>query len=67
MKAAAIPPIRVKQAFRFEKYEFVRGGVESIARSEAAHDWFPADVLIASLEAKVAAAGERRSSVLPTD
>lgn len=67
MNAAAIPPIRVEQAFRVEKSEFIQRGTESIARSEAAHDWIPADVVIASLESKGAAARERRSSALPID
>lgn len=42
-----------------EQTEFARRGMQSIARSEAAGDWIPADAVIAKLEAKVAAARQR--------
>jgi hypothetical protein len=43
-----------------ERSEFIRRGLASIARSEAARDWIPAEDVIAKLQAKVAAARERR-------
>jgi len=43
-----------------EQSEFVRRGLSAIARSEAARDWIPADQVSAKLEAKIAAAQERR-------
>jgi hypothetical protein len=48
-------------ARRREQSEFVRRGLASIARSEAAGDWVHADAVIANLEAKVTAARERRA------
>ena len=40
--------------------EFVRRGLASIARSEAAGDWIAAESVIAKLKARVAAAREQR-------
>ena len=40
--------------------EFVQRGLAAIARSERDGDWVPAETVIAKLEAKVAAARERR-------
>jgi hypothetical protein len=52
--------VRNELAHRGERSTFVRRGLASIARSEAAGDWLPAEELIAKLEAKVAAARKRR-------
>jgi len=52
--------VRTEVARRRDQCDFVRRGMESIARSEAAGDWVPAEAVIAKLEAKVAAARERR-------
>ncbi|MEY2684156.1 MAG: hypothetical protein RJA09_1300 [Pseudomonadota bacterium] len=52
--------VRTEVARRREQSEFVRRGLAAIARSEAAGDWVPAEVVVAKLEAKVAAAKERQ-------
>jgi len=62
MKLATFSPDLVEQESgqNGEQSEFVRRGLASIARSEADGDWIPAEDVIAKLEAKVAAARERR-------
>lgn len=57
--------VRTEVARRRDQAEFVRRGMESIARSEAAGDWIAAETVIARLEAKVAAARARRTK--PTE
>jgi len=52
--------VRTEVTRRREQSEFVRRGLAAIARSEADGDWIPAEVVIAKLEAKVAAARERQ-------
>ncbi|MFT7773347.1 YlcI/YnfO family protein [Roseateles sp.] len=52
--------VRTEVIRRRDQAEFVRRGLQSIARSEAAGDWIPADAVIAKLEAKVAAARQRQ-------
>jgi hypothetical protein len=52
--------VRTEVARRRDQSEFARRGLAAIARSETAGDWIPADVVIAKLEAKVAAAKERQ-------
>lgn len=52
--------VRTEVSRRRDQAEFVRRGLQSIARSEAAGDWIPADAVIAKLEAKVAAARQRQ-------
>lgn len=52
--------VRTEVARRRDQSEFVRRGLAAIARSEADGDWIPAEVVIAKLEAKVAAARERQ-------
>ncbi len=52
--------VRTEVARRRDQSEFVRRGLATIARSEAAGDWVPADAVIAKLEAKVAAARARQ-------
>ena len=42
-----------------EQMEFVRRGMQSIARSEAAGDWIPAGAVLAKLDAKLVAARQR--------
>lgn len=46
---------------------FVQRGIAAIARSEMAGDWVPAELVIARIEAKLAAARDSRKkkSVLP--
>lgn len=52
--------VRTEVTRRRDQSEFVRRGLAAIARSEADGDWIPAEVVIAKLEAKVAAARERQ-------
>jgi hypothetical protein len=52
--------VRNELAGHRQRSEFVRRGLASIARSEAAGDWILAKDVIAKLEAKVACARERR-------
>lgn len=61
MKITTFSPVPVEQESgqNSEQSEFVRRGLASIARSEAAGDWIPAEDVIAKLEAKLAAARER--------
>ena len=61
MKATKLPSVLVEQELRDDvaQSEFVRRGLDSIARSEAAGNWIAAENVIAKLEAKVAAARER--------
>ena len=54
--------VRAEVVRRKEQSEFVRRGLAAIARSEAAGDWIAAEDVIAKLEAKVAAARQRRQS-----
>ena len=54
--------VRTEVTRRRDQSEFVRRGLAAIARSEADGDWIPAEVVIAKLEAKVAAARERQSN-----
>lgn len=54
--------VRTDVARRRDHAEFVRRGMESIARSEAAGDWVPADEVLAKLDAKVAAARARQKA-----
>ncbi|MBQ1761846.1 MAG: hypothetical protein IIZ92_02950 [Aquincola sp.] len=54
--------VRAEVTRRKEQSEFVRRGLAAIARSEAAGDWIAAEDVIAKLEAKVAAARQRRQS-----
>ena len=60
MAALVEHAVRTEVSRRREQSEFVRRGLASIARSEAAGDWIPAESVIAKLEAKVAAARERQ-------
>ena len=62
MKFKSFSSVRIRQELRdnVEQSEFIRRGLASIARSEAVNDWIPAEDVIAKLEAKVAAARERR-------
>lgn len=57
--------VRTEVSRRREQAQFVQRGMASIARSEAAGDWVPADTVLAKLEAKVAAARERRNKSRP--
>jgi len=52
--------VRTEVTRRRDQSEFVRRGLAAIARSEADGDWIPAEVVLAKLEAKVAAARERQ-------
>ncbi|URI10136.1 hypothetical protein MW290_31880 [Aquincola tertiaricarbonis] len=54
--------VRAEVTRRKDQSEFVRRGLAAIARSEAAGDWVAAEDVIAKLEAKVAAARQRRQS-----
>lgn len=54
--------VRAEVTRRKNQSEFVRRGLAAIARSEAAGDWVAAEDVIAKLEAKVAAARQRRQS-----
>lgn len=54
--------VRAEVTRRKDQSEFVRRGLAAIARSEAAGDWIAAEDVIAKLEAKVAAARQRRQS-----
>lgn len=54
--------VRNEVARRRHHSEFVQRGLASIARSERDGDWVPAEAVIAKLEAKVAAARERRGT-----
>ena len=54
--------VRSEVTRRKDQSEFVRRGLAAIARSEAAGDWVAAEDVIAKLEAKVAAARQRRQS-----
>jgi Arc/MetJ-type ribon-helix-helix transcriptional regulator len=60
MAAMVETAVRTEVARRRDQSEFVRRGLASIARSEAAGDWIPAETVIAKLQAKVAAARERQ-------
>lgn len=64
MKSRRLPSVQIKQELsdNVEQSEFIRRGLASIDRSEAASDWISAEDVIAKLEAKVAAARERRDS-----
>ncbi len=57
--------VRTEVARRQDQSEFVLRGLAAIARSEAAGDWVPAETVLARLEAKVAAARERRQAPRP--
>lgn len=52
--------VRSEVARRQDQAEFLRRGLAAIARCEAAGDWIPADVVLAKLEAKLAAAREQQ-------
>jgi len=52
--------VRIEVTRRQDQSEFVRRGLASIARSEAAQDWGSAEGVIRKLETKVAAAHERQ-------
>ena len=60
MAALVENAVRTEVSRRREQSEFVRRGLASIARSEAAGDWVPAETVIARLQAKLAAATERQ-------
>lgn len=60
MAALVENAVRTEVNRRRDQSEFVRRGLASIARSEADGDWIPAEIVIAKLEAKVAAARERQ-------
>lgn len=55
--------VRAEVTRRREYSEFVRRGLAAIARSQAANDAIPADVVIARLEARLAAARRTRGPV----
>jgi hypothetical protein len=59
MTALVETAVRTEVLRRRDQSEFVRRGLASIARSEAAGDWIAAETVIAKLEAKVAAARAR--------
>ncbi len=61
MAALVESAVRSEVNRRREQAEFVRRGLASIARSEAAGDWIPADAVLAKLEAKLAAAKRSRT------
>lgn len=54
--------VRTEVTRRRDQAEFVRRGLAAIARSEADGDWIAAEVVIAKLEAKVAAARARQKT-----
>lgn len=60
MAALVENAVRTEVSRRRDQSEFVRRGLAAIARSETAGDWIPAEMVIAKLEAKVAAARERQ-------
>ena len=60
MAALVENAVRTEVTRRRDQSEFVRRGLVAIARSEADGDWIPAEMVIAKLEAKVAAARERQ-------
>lgn len=60
MAALVEKAVRGEVARRREQASFVKRGLAAIARSEAAGDWTPADVVLAKLDAKLAAARKRQ-------
>ena len=60
MAALVEKAVRGEVTRRREQSGFVRRGLAAIARSEADGDWIPADVVLAKLDAKLAAAKKRQ-------